>query len=184
LSEYAGDAIEKVDWFTYGKQFQKSDTPELVTFELFDPDGYLKLEARVKSWPTIYPRSSKPRGALIIRVKTPSTTFYVIEIQRRPHGAKESFQGIPITAKQDEFLNAILPKFMSDVRHRKGVVKHLANSLDVPCVTFSHRPSKQDDTTLECTAMRVLHEMDRPREINPETCASSLRPTTLKVASE
>lgn len=159
LSDYAGDAIEHVDWFTYGKQFQSSDTPELVPFELFDPGEYPELEAGVKSWPTITAGTSKVRGALIIRIQTPRTTFYVIEIQRRPHGYDEKFQGLAISAKQGEFLKTILPQFMAGVRHTKGVVKHLSGKFDYPCITFSHRPSAYDDVPLERTATRVLDEM-------------------------
>lgn len=167
LKEKTPKLINSVEWFTFESGFSSAVEPKMVGLKPFDKDE--KISTEIRNW-LFYDVSNKdPRGILIARIVVDGKSIYFIEIERRPRTRKdgdgnavdteESFMGFVFVLDDQRQFKLWLGKFLSDVRHAKGIMQKLVGISSGKAAAFKHSTAKDDGVPCETAILSALKKV-------------------------
>ncbi len=164
MKQTYSDIIKAVEWFTFDNGFSDSKEPQIIGLNPFD-DGNDEIPTDIRNWLYLDLCKKTPRGVLVTRVTTNQGTAYIVEIQRRSKrntsygntpNSEESFKGLVFTLNDQRQFNSYLGKFLSDVRHVRGIVSKLTRDFPGDAKTFKHVTSSHEQISCEAAVKNAL----------------------------
>lgn len=161
------DLITSIEWFTFEAGFGSSDEPKLIGLQPFIEDE--EVATNIRNWLYLNIAEKTPRGILIARIISACNMIYFAEIQRRPRIKKddegneveseESFKGLVFVLENQSHFESWLGKFLSDVRHSRGIVQKLLGGCPGKAVSFKHSTAKSDEVPCGAAVMNALNKI-------------------------
>lgn len=168
LKEKKPELIQSVVWFTFDDGFSKDAEPKLIGLQPFDEKD--EINGEVKNWPYYDTVNKTPRGVLIARMMVGGKPVHVVEIQRRPRkkkdddgkvkDAEESFKGMAFVLDDPRQFDTWMRRLLSDIRHVRGIVKHLVGACPGKAVVFKHTSASDEQVPCEAAVMNALGKIE------------------------
>lgn len=167
LREKNPKLIKSVEWFTFESGFSSEVEPKMVRLKPFDKDE--KISTEIRNWLYYDVYNKDPRGILVARLVVAGISIYFIEIERRPLAKKDtkgelveseqSFKGFVIVLDDQSQFESWLGKFLSDVRHAKGIVQKLITNYQGKAAAFKHPTAKANMPHCEAAVLNALEKV-------------------------
>jgi hypothetical protein len=130
----------------------------------------MEVDGTTRKWPYMdITTQQEVRGILVARILVAGRPVYILEVQRRSRKrkdacgnmeeAEESFKGLAFALDDRCDFLVWLNKFLSDVRHVKGVVEKISGTCPGSPAVFKHRPAKDDNVPCEAAVMNALRKI-------------------------
>ncbi len=160
------DIFNSVEWFTFDDGFCSVGEPRLIKLKAFKNN--IEISRSIKNW--VYLDSKKKdrlRGILVIRIKTPIQTIFIVEVQRRKpvkgkkntKDKKECFQGISFVIYDTNFFEPWIFSLLFSIGMFKGIVKNVVNSCPGFATTFKHVKVEGDKVLYETAVMNAITKL-------------------------
>ena len=167
LKEKNPKLIKSVEWFTFESGFSSEVEPKMVGLKSFDKDE--KISTEIRNWLFYDVYNKDPRGILVARLVVAGISIYFIEIERRPRTKKdsdgnavdteESFMGFVFVLDDQSQFESWLGKFLSDIRHVRGIMQKLLANSPYKAATFKHSTAKDDGMPCETAVLSALKKV-------------------------
>jgi hypothetical protein len=163
------DVFLMVEWFTFEDGLQDTVEPSLIGLEPFNNNDKEVTDA-IRTW--VYSDLAKrtPRGVLVVRIKTPTKTLYLVEIQRvikitqTQDGAlqkkEETFKGMVFTLDQQDNFKRWLHTLLSEVRYKKGILYKLTGICPGIADTYKHNTARDETMPCEAAVRNAMKKVD------------------------
>lgn len=168
LQKEKPELIQSVEWFTFDDGFSKAAEPRLIGLQPFDEKD--EISGEVRNWPYYDTTSKIPRGILVARMMVSGKLVQIVEIQRRPRkkkgddgkvkDAEESFKGMAFVLDDPRQFDTWIRRLLSDIRHVRGIVKHLVGTCPGKAVVFKHTSASDEQVPCEAAILNALGKIE------------------------
>lgn len=161
------ETIKKVQWFTWENSFSDESEPELIGLTEFESRDDVDMSTR--KWLYSDTFTGEVRGILVARMALVDKWVCILEIQRRLRTKKdsngeqmpseESFKGLVCIPSSMSQFEDWLTHTLSEIRYKKGIVRHLEGKHIENCMSFAHSRFKNEQIAGEAAVLNALEKV-------------------------